>query len=179
MKIINLAEGHKVYTSNAYLLNGDYNRPDDIMSDRLDVIIVDDEPSVCELVSKIISTFYTWGDILTFTDVDEAILYFLSRDIGVAIFVVDVFLGGKSGFYFLDAIEKRFPMAHEDPIVITGNASDDVVDMCVASGVNCLLEKPIKTYALQLAVRSIASKYLKFAKKLLEDPAFAKSVSKF
>jgi response regulator of citrate/malate metabolism len=149
------------------------------MSDGLDVIIVDDEPSVCELVSKIISTFYAWSDILIFTDVYEAILYCINRDVGVAIFVVDVFLGPKSGFYFLDAIEERFPTAHEDTIVITGNASDDVVNMCVASGVNYLLEKPIKTYALQLAVKFIVAKYLKFAKKLLEDPAFAKSVLKF
>ena len=137
------------------------------MSDRLDVIIVDDESIVCQLVSKIISTFYTWGDILTFTYVDEAILYCLNHYIGVAIFIVNVFLEGKSGFYFLDAIEKSFPTAHENTIVITGNASHDVVDMCVASGVRYLLEKPIKTYALSLAVRSIASKYMKFAKKLL------------
>ncbi|MCD4716876.1 MAG: MBL fold metallo-hydrolase [Desulfobacterales bacterium] len=30
MKIINLAEGHKTYTSNAYLISGDYNKPDDV-----------------------------------------------------------------------------------------------------------------------------------------------------
>ena len=30
MKIINLAEGRTTYTSNAYLITGDYNKPDDI-----------------------------------------------------------------------------------------------------------------------------------------------------
>lgn len=30
MKITNLAEGYTAYTSNAYLLTGDYNKPDDI-----------------------------------------------------------------------------------------------------------------------------------------------------
>ncbi|MBW1715973.1 MAG: MBL fold metallo-hydrolase [Deltaproteobacteria bacterium] len=30
MKIINLAEGHTTYTSNAYLVTGDYDKPDDI-----------------------------------------------------------------------------------------------------------------------------------------------------
>ena len=34
-------------------------------------------------------------------------------------------------------------------------------------------------YALQLAVRAIAMKYLTFAKRLLRDPAFAADVSKF
>ena len=149
------------------------------MADGLDVIVVDDDSSTCDVISEIISSFYTWGDVISFTDVDEAIAYCLNRDLGVAIFVVDVFLKGKSGFYFLDIIEEKFPTVHEDTVMITGNASDDIVNMCVASDVNHLLEKPIKAYALQLAVRSIVSKYLKFTKRLLENPAFADNVSKF
>jgi len=149
------------------------------MPEGLDVIVVDDDPSVCELISSTIKRFYTWGKVLSFTDSDAATTYCLERDIGVAIFVVDVFLGGASGFYFLDAIEKKFPTAHADAIIITGNASDDIVNMCVASDVNHLLEKPIRPYALQLAVRAIAEKYLKFAKKLFNDPDFAKSILNF
>lgn len=148
------------------------------MSHGLDVIIVDDDQSVCKIIASIINRFYTWGNIVTLTDVDEAILYCLNREIGVAIFVVDVFLGGKSGFLFLDSIEERFPTAHEDAIIISGMASDDIVNMCLASDVNYLLEKPIKPYALQLAVRAITGKYLDFAKKLLQDPAFAESVAR-
>ncbi len=106
------------------------------------------------------------------------LIYCLNREVGVAIFIVDVFLGGKSGFYFLDTIEEKFPTAHEDSIIITGNASDDVVNMCVASNVNHLLEKPIRAFALQLAVRSIVTKYLKFSKMLLQDPSFAAIVAK-
>lgn len=145
----------------------------------LDVIIVDDEANVCKTVAAIISRFYTWGDVLVFTDVDEAIAYCINREIGIAIFVVDVYLSGKSGFFFLDAIEDRFSTVHEDTIIITGNASDDIVNMCVASNVNYLLEKPIKPFALQLAVRAIVSKYMKFAKRLLKDPDFADSVATF
>ena len=149
------------------------------MADGLDIIIIDDDPDVCGIISEIINRFYTWGYVLTFTDVDEAISHCLNRNISLAIFVVDVFLGGKTGFYFLDSIEEKFPTAHEDAIIITGNASDDVVNMCVASNVHYLLEKPIKPYALQLSVMAIVSKYLKFAKKLLQDPEFAESVSRF
>jgi CheY-like chemotaxis protein len=149
------------------------------MPEGLDVIVVDDDPDVCELISSTIKGFYTWGKVFSFTDSDEATTYCLERDIGVAIFVVDVFLGGASGFYFLDAIEEKFPTAHSDAIIITGNASDDIVNMCVASDVNHLLEKPIRPYALQLAVRAIAEKYLKFAKKLFNDPSYAKSVLNF
>ena len=148
------------------------------MSDGLDVIVVDDDLNVCEIIADIVRGFYTWGDVFSFSDVDVATSYCHNREVGVAIFVVDVFLGGKSGFYFLDTIEEKFPTAHEDSIIITGNASDDVVNMCVAANVYYLLEKPIRSYALQLAVRSIVSKYLKFSKKLLQDPIFAEMVAK-
>jgi response regulator of citrate/malate metabolism len=146
------------------------------MSDELDVIIVDDDPNVCEVISEIIKSFYSWGEVISYTDVDEAISYCLSRDVGVGIFVIDVFLGGKSGFDFLESIEDKFPAAHEDSIIITGNASDDVVNMCISSDVTYLLEKPIRPYALQLAVRAIVMKYLKFVKRVLRDPSFAASM---
>lgn len=149
------------------------------MSDSLDVIIVDDEPDVCRALSDIIKRFYTWGDVLSFTNTDEALAYCLSRETGVAIFVLDVFMGDITGFSFLDAIVDKFPMAYEDAIIITGNAGDDVVNMCVASDITHLLEKPIRSYALQLAVRSIVSKYIRFAKRLLQDPILAESIERF
>jgi response regulator of citrate/malate metabolism len=149
------------------------------MSDGLDVIIVDDDPGVCELIFKIVKSFYIWGDVISFLDVDEAIEHCLNRETGIAIFIVDVFLAGKSGFFFLDAIAEKFASAYDDAIIISGKASDDIVDMCVSSNINYLLEKPIRSYALQLAVRAIMNKYLKFARKLLQDPLFAQSVSRF
>ncbi|MGD9211389.1 MAG: response regulator [Desulfobacteraceae bacterium] len=149
------------------------------MPDGLDVIVVDDDPKVCDLISSIVKQFYSWGNVVSFSSSDKAIQYCLKREIGVAIFIVDVFLGDMSGFSFLDSIEEKFPTAHSDAIVITGNASNDIVDMCVASSVNHLLEKPIKPYALQMAVRAIAEKYLKFAKKLFQDQDFAKSIAGF
>ena len=148
------------------------------MSDGLDIIIVDDDESVCKLISAIVKKFYTWGSIHEFTNVDDAIAFCLTREVGIAIFIVDVFLEGKSGFGFLDSVAARYPKAHEDAVIITGNASDDVVNMCLASDVNYLLEKPIKPYALQLAVRAIIGKYLDFAKNLMEDPGFAATVAK-
>ena len=148
------------------------------MSDGLDVIIIDDDKGICEIIKELVESFYSWGDVIFFSNADEAIDYCLQRDVGVAIFIIDVFLGGLSGFYFLDEIEKKFPTAHEDSIIISGNASDDVVNMCLASRVNYLLEKPIKPYALQLAVKAITGKYLNFAKKLLQDSTYAASIAK-
>ena len=149
------------------------------MSDGLPIIIVDDDPSVCEVISEIVKRFYTWGEVLAFTDSDEALSFCRRQKTGVAIFILDVFLGKKSGFDFLNSILDKFPMAHQDTIIITGNASDEVVKMCVASDITYLLEKPIRPYALQLAIRAIVSKYVKFAKKLLQDPLLAKSILRF
>ncbi len=151
---------------------------ENIMATGLDVIIVDDEESVCRTISAIVSRFYTWGNVIEFTDVDQATEYCLNRDVGIAVFIVDVYLGGKSGFFFLDSIEKNFLTAYEDTIIITGKASDSIVNMCIASNVNYLLEKPVKPFALQLAVRAIVGKYLKFAKRLLQDSDFAENVAR-
>lgn len=142
------------------------------MSDSLDVIIVDDDPEVCEAVSGNINQFYVWGNVFVFSDVTEATIYCLNRNSSIAIFIVDVFLSGKSGFAFLDDISRKFESIYDDSIMITGHASEDVVNMCVAANINHLLEKPIRAYALQLAVRSIVSKYTRFAQRLLNisDP---------
>ena len=135
------------------------------MSDGLDLIIIDDDPDVCKSISSIVNSFYT--------------SYCQGCDIGVGIFIIDVFLDGQTGFDFLKKIEEKFPSIYEDTIIITGNASDEVVNRCIFSNVNYLLEKPIMPYALQLAVRSIAMKYLTFAKRLLKDPVFSADVSTF
>ncbi len=148
------------------------------MPDGLDVIIVDDDPAVCEMLSEVIKRFYVWGQVKAFTGAKAAKDYCRSSENGVAIFVVDVYLDDQTGFHFLDTIQGKFPMAHEDTVMITGKASDEVVDMCVASDITHLLEKPVKAYALQLAVRAIVTKYIRFAKRILEDPGLAELVSK-
>jgi response regulator of citrate/malate metabolism len=148
------------------------------MTIKLDVIIVDDDPAVGKLLSRTIQSFYKWGEVISFSDFDAAIAYCMGREMGVAVFVLDIYLGDKTGFDFLDQIVKKFPNAREDTIIISGRASDEVVSRCLSSGVNHLLEKPIKPYALQLAVRAIIAKYAKFAQKLLRDPTFADIVKK-
>lgn len=149
------------------------------MSDGLNVIIVDDNREVCLLMSDIIKRFYTWGNVIAFSDVEEAIVYCKSQSACVSIFIVDVFLTDYTGFQFLDSLASKYPMIYEDAIVMTGNASDDVVNMCVASNITYLLEKPVKVYALQLAVRAIVNKYINFAKRLLDNPDLAEDIYNF
>lgn len=146
------------------------------MVDSLDVIIVDDDPVVCDVLSMMVKLFYTWGRVYTFTKVKDALSFCRKKEVGVAVFILDVFLEEGSAFEFLDAISDRFPWAYQDTIIVTGRISEDVVNICIASQIHYLVEKPIKPYSLQLAVRAIVSKYIDFAKKILKDPALAGNI---
>ena len=43
------------------------------MSDGLDVIVIDDDPGICEIIAELIESFYTWGKVFCFSNTDEAI----------------------------------------------------------------------------------------------------------
>lgn len=144
----------------------------------LDVIILDDEKPIADHLGELTEDFYSWGNVYAFSDMLEARTFCFNRDSSLAIFVLDMFLGGQTAFDFIEAVTIHYPMAAEDSIIITGHASTDIVNMCMASGVNHLLEKPIKPYAYQFAVRAIANKYLRFAKKLMHDPELAGDVQR-
>ncbi len=149
------------------------------MSHGLDVIIVDDDPVVLETTAQIINRFYVWGEVFVFSDVEDALEYCLLRESGIAVFIMAVFMGEKTGYMFLDALSEKFPMIYEDTVMMTGDASDEVVNACVASGVNHLLEKPVRPFALQLAVRAIVSKYIIFSQRIKKNPHLARIVAKF
>lgn len=140
------------------------------MSHGLNLIILDDDPDACDTLTEIMNRFYVWGDVISFTDIQEAVAWCRKQDTGVAIFVLDVFLNTETAFTFLDAISDKFLAAYEDAILFTGNASDDVVNICAASDIAYLLEKPIRPYALQLAVTAIVNRYIAFTQKLVTQP---------
>lgn len=146
------------------------------MSDNLDVIVLDDDPQMCSMLTEMLNHFYTWGTVHSFTNIREALSFCRHRKTGVAIFILDVYLGKETAFDFLDQISDKYAWAAEDAVIITGNAGDDIVNMCIAANVTCLIEKPIKGYTLKFAVRGIVDKYIRFAKRLLHDPNYAKSV---
>lgn len=146
------------------------------MTQGLDLYILDDEKVVADQLAELARIFHAWGEVFSFSDAVEARAFLLARDAGLGIFVLDVYLGGETAFDFLDSIQVHYPQAAEDAIIITGLASQDVVDNCIAAGVNYLLQKPVKPYAFQLAVRAIAGRYHGFAKRLFSDHEFAQRV---
>lgn len=143
----------------------------------LDLIILDDDPSVAEMLGRMARGFYTWGQVHPFSDYLTARTFCFNRGASLGIFVLDVFLGQYSAFDFIDAVRLHYPMAAEDAIVVTGQADDEVVESCLVAGVSCLLEKPIRLYALQFAVRTLVSKYVHFAPRLLRDSALSRDVA--
>jgi response regulator of citrate/malate metabolism len=79
------------------------------MSDNLDVIVLDDDPQMCSFLTEMLKHFYTWGDIHSFTDVREALSFCRHKKPGVAIFILDVYLGKETAFDFLDKISESLP----------------------------------------------------------------------
>ena len=147
------------------------------MSKYLDVIVLDDDPHICALMTDILHSFYVWGDIHAFTDYDEALTFCQKKHLGVALFILDVYLGKKTAFDFLEEVSDQYAWAPEDTIIITGNASDEIVNKCIPLNINYLIEKPMKSYTLKLAVRAIVGKYTLFAKRILGNPDFARNVA--
>jgi response regulator of citrate/malate metabolism len=147
------------------------------MFNNIDVIVLDDDPQVCQLISEILKTFYTWGDINSFTDYQEAVEFCRKKNSGIAIFILDVYLNKKTAFDFLKEISNQYAWAPEDTIIITGNADDEIVNMCIPLNITYLIEKPMKAYTLKLAVRAIIGKYTLFAKRLMSDLSPDKSIS--
>jgi len=80
-----------------------------LMTGGLPVIIVDDDPQVCEITAEIVRSFYTWGKVFVFTDPDEALRFCQDGQTGVAIFILDVFLEEKTCFSFLKSVQPAFP----------------------------------------------------------------------
>lgn len=146
------------------------------MSNGLDVIILDDDPAIAALLETQVRKFHRLGKVYAFRDFLEARTFCFQRDSSLAIFVLDAFLGRYSAFDFLAAMSVHYPLAAEDTLIVTGLADDELVNRCMAAGVNHLLEKPIRPYALQFAIRAIASKYLRFAKQITGDADLARQV---
>lgn len=146
------------------------------MATGLDIIVVDDDPQVCEVLARMIAKFHPSGQVHAFSDFLEARTFCFNRGSSVAIFVLDAYLGERTAFDLIEALGVHYPMAAADTVIVTGRASQEMVRRCLDLGVSHLLEKPVRQYALQLAIQSIAAKYLRFAPQLLSDSSFARQV---
>ncbi len=117
------------------------------------VLIVDDEPSICLLLSEMLQS--TGHPVLTAGSVDEALSHLRARSIAVVI--VDVQLGGTDGITFLQQaldIDNRLL-----GIVMTGHGNIELAVRAMKSGAADFLTKPFQVELVCPAVSRLLELY--------------------
>lgn len=117
------------------------------------VLIVDDEPSICLLLSEMLQS--TGHPVLTAGSVDEALSHLRARSIAVVI--VDVQLGGTDGIAFLQQaldVDNRLL-----GIVMTGHGNIELAVRAMKSGAADFLTKPFQVELVRLAVSRLLELY--------------------
>lgn len=111
------------------------------------VLVVDDDPSVRESVSKVLNT--AGYEALLAADGGQALAQFESNEI--ALLVLDLGLPIKNGWDVFERITRENPLL---PIVIiTGQVEQ--YDVAVAAGVGALMEKPLDALQLLYTIREL------------------------
>jgi len=117
------------------------------------VLIVDDEPSICLLLSEMLQS--TGHPVLTAGSVDEALGHLRTRSIAVVI--VDVQLGGADGIAFLQQaldVDNRLL-----GIVMTGHGNIEMAVRAMKSGAADFLTKPFQVELVRLTVSRLLELY--------------------
>lgn len=117
------------------------------------ILIVDDEPSICLLLSEMLQS--TGHPVLTAGSVDEALGHLRTRSIAVVI--VDVQLGGADGIAFLQQaldVDNRLL-----GIVMTGHGNIEMAVRAMKSGAADFLTKPFQVELVRLTVSRLLELY--------------------
>lgn len=117
------------------------------------VLIVDDEPSICLLLTEMLEA--TGHPVLTAGSVQEALNHLRTRS--VAVVIVDVQLGGADGIAFLQQaldIDNRLL-----GIVMTGHGNIELAVRAMKSGAADFLTKPFQVELVRLAVSRLLELY--------------------
>ncbi|MBO9475821.1 response regulator [Shimia sp. R10_1] len=119
------------------------------------VLIVEDDQSVLELLSRSVS--WLGHEIETATDSENA-MNLLQRLESVDIVIADFWLNGISVISFLDQVIKEMPSA--GIIVISGGAKDTSFEMTKALVQSCgpieFLQKPFRKFEIWDAINRVA-----------------------
>lgn len=102
----------------------------------LDILVVDDEPSICLLLKELLTRF--GHSVTTCQDGTSAVELAAEQHFDLAF--LDVRMPGLSGLEVLKQIRQIRPQASF--VMITGYAADDVLDESLRSGASACLCKP-------------------------------------
>jgi response regulator RpfG family c-di-GMP phosphodiesterase len=144
---------------------------------QIKLLVIDGQEQNCELLEQMLKSFCNLANIKTFMDPDKAKAYCLNHQEKIFIIIVNVYLGGSTAFSFINELLPTIPTVNQDTIILTGADTPDILQSCREWGVHHVLVKPFEIHQLELAVRSIVSKYTAFAPMILRDDALMSKVS--
>lgn len=107
-------------------------------NDKLNVLIVDDEPSVCELLSGLLST--SEREVSTHDNPSDALRFIEEHPVDVAF--LDLMLPGMTGFDLAERIKNKHPSSRV--VICTGYHADDYMTRAREARVEGVLQKPFK-----------------------------------
>ena len=122
------------------------------MTDRCDILVVDDEPVVSDAIRLVLG--HAGFEVTAVPDVETALAH-PALD-GCRLVICDLMLPGLSGFDALHAMRQRRP---ELPIVMTtGYATPEQEELVLAAGATAFLPKPFDDSELLTLVRRVLSR---------------------
>lgn len=117
------------------------------------VLILDDEPAICELLAEMLLS--AGHSVLTARSADEALVHLRTHPI--AILIVDVQLAGTDGIAFLErALEVDSRLLG---IVMTGHGNIDLAVRAMKAGAADFLTKPFQIELVHLTVARLVEIY--------------------
>lgn len=116
------------------------------------VLIVDDNPDIRSLVRATLGeSFYTLGEA---ANGEQAFDYLDTNDLP-DIVILDLAMPGISGFDVLNEIKNNPEMAHIQVLVLSANATKEVVDKITSLGARAVLAKPFSPLELLQLIENI------------------------
>lgn len=102
------------------------------------ILVIDDEPPICELLKHILQTLRPGYEVMTFLDGDTAIAQFDQQDFDLVI--TDYRLPGMNGLDISRYINERWPQI---PIIlVSGKPPPGIREQVKALGLTGFLKKP-------------------------------------
>jgi two-component system response regulator HydG len=119
--------------------------------DPLDILVVDDEASICLLLRDLLARFQHRVE----TCQDARVALELVEERKFDLIFLDVRMPGMNGVEALKALKEECPEAIF--IMITGYAGTDVLDECMSSGASACLGKPFSISQVIQLLKQIAA----------------------
>lgn len=129
------------------------SEPKTVRAERRRVLVVDDEPTMCSVVARMLRKSYT---VTTFTDAREA-LASVARGDGYDVVLCDVMMPGMSGMEFLDQLNHTSPSLAKRTGFLTAGAFTERARAFLQAEGRQYVDKPVDIPTLTLLVETLAN----------------------